>query len=181
MRETIYKKMYTTLFNAVTNALERMEDEDFLAAQELLRRAQQAGDENFFRRPCMGTGKKPGGEGVTGGHPPKGAPSGRWKTVFRGPKSGCPRLGPLPREGGLSAVLQEIFRFWELLPSCLPPPERRETGRKSYPHPGLDKERFGAIIFSIQLALTEKNPRSGEQRGTHSVEGSRDTRRPYHS
>ena len=129
----------------------------------------------------MGTGKKPGGEGVTGGHPPKGAPSGRWKTVFQGPKSGCPRLGPLPREGGLSAVLQEIFRFWELLPSCLSPPERRETGRKSYPHPGLDKERFGAIIFLIQLALTEKNPRSGEQRGTHSVEGSRDTRRPYHS
>ena len=79
-----------------------------------------AGDENFFRRPCMGTGKKPGGEGVTGGHPPKGAPSGRWKTVFQGPKSGCPRLGPLPREGGLSAVLWEIFCVWEILPPKRP-------------------------------------------------------------
>ncbi len=48
MRETVYKKMYTTLFNAVTDALERMEDEDFLAAQELLRRAQQAVEELFL-------------------------------------------------------------------------------------------------------------------------------------
>ena len=35
MTEPVYEKMYTTLFNAVTDALERMEDEDFLAAQEL--------------------------------------------------------------------------------------------------------------------------------------------------
>lgn len=48
MRETVYKKMYTTLFNAVTDALERMEKEDFLAAEELLRQAQQAGEELFL-------------------------------------------------------------------------------------------------------------------------------------
>lgn len=31
------------------------------------------------------------------------------------------------------------------------------------------------------MALTEKNPHSGGQRGAHLVEGSHDTRRLYHS
>ncbi len=46
---------------------------------------------------------------------------------------------------------------------------------------GLDKGFFGVIMVPFKSALTEKNPRSGGQRGTHRVEGSRDTRRLYHS
>ena len=65
MRETVYKKMYTTLFNAVTDALERMEDEDFLAAQELLRRAQQAGRSSSWRK-----GKRKDKNGNVGRPPP---------------------------------------------------------------------------------------------------------------
>ena len=84
-------------------------------------------------------------------------------------------------KGAYPPCSRKFSAFGSFFHPNAPPPERREKGRKSHLCPGLDKERFGAIIFLIQLALTEKNPRSGEQRGTHSVEGSRDTRRLYHS
>ena len=78
MRETVYKKMYTTLFNAVTDALERMEDEDFLAAQELLRRAQQAGEELFLEE----------GEKWEGGGVPRREGPGGGRKFFSPPLHG---------------------------------------------------------------------------------------------
>ena len=44
MSEPIYQKMYTTLFNAITDALAQLEAQDLPAAQETLRQAQQTAD-----------------------------------------------------------------------------------------------------------------------------------------
>ena len=40
-----YQKLYTTLFNAVTDALEQLEQQNFGVAREFLRQAQQQTEE----------------------------------------------------------------------------------------------------------------------------------------
>lgn len=45
---TDYKKMYTTLFNAVTDALEKMEVQNYGDAKELLISAQQKTEEIYI-------------------------------------------------------------------------------------------------------------------------------------
>ena len=45
MSEPIYQKMYTTLFNAITDALAQME------AQETLRQAQQTAEDLYLEAP----------------------------------------------------------------------------------------------------------------------------------
>ena len=44
----MYRKMYTTLFNAVTDALELMEDRQFDAARRKLVAAQQEAEELYI-------------------------------------------------------------------------------------------------------------------------------------
>ena len=51
MTEPIYEKMYTTLFNAVTDALEQLEARDPAAAADTLRRAQQSAEELYLEVP----------------------------------------------------------------------------------------------------------------------------------
>ena len=43
-----YQKMYTTLFNAITDALEAMEKQNVGIARELLIRAQQKTEEEYM-------------------------------------------------------------------------------------------------------------------------------------
>ena len=43
-----YQKMYTTLFNAITDALEQMESQNFGTAQEPLIAAQQEAEEIYM-------------------------------------------------------------------------------------------------------------------------------------
>ena len=43
----MYRKMYTTLYNAVTDALEDLADADYAGAAERLRRAQRETEEIF--------------------------------------------------------------------------------------------------------------------------------------
>ena len=45
---TDYQKMYTTLFNAVTDALEKMEVQNYSDAKELLISAQQKTEEIYI-------------------------------------------------------------------------------------------------------------------------------------
>ena len=45
---TDYQKMYTTLFNAVTDALEKMEVQNYADAKELLISAQQKTEEIYI-------------------------------------------------------------------------------------------------------------------------------------
>ena len=44
----MYRKMYYTLFNAVTDALEAMEQQNYGQARELLMAAQQQSEEIFM-------------------------------------------------------------------------------------------------------------------------------------
>ena len=44
----MYRKMYTRLFNAVTDALEEMERQNFCAAHPLLVQAQQACEDIYL-------------------------------------------------------------------------------------------------------------------------------------
>ena len=48
MTEPVYEKMYTTLFNAVTDALEQLEAQDPAAAAATLRQAQQSAEELYL-------------------------------------------------------------------------------------------------------------------------------------
>ena len=48
----MYQKMYTTLFNAITDALELMEDHEFEAAHLKLTTAQQESEELYI---CEGS------------------------------------------------------------------------------------------------------------------------------
>ena len=43
-----YQKMYTTLFNAITDALEQMESQNFGTAKETLIAAQQKAEEIYM-------------------------------------------------------------------------------------------------------------------------------------
>ena len=43
-----YQKMYTTLFNAITDALEQMESQNFGTAKETLITAQQEAEEIYM-------------------------------------------------------------------------------------------------------------------------------------
>ena len=43
-----YQKMYTTLFNAITDAIENMQQANYSAAKELLIRAQQETEELYI-------------------------------------------------------------------------------------------------------------------------------------
>ena len=43
-----YQKMYTTLFNAITDALEQMESQNFGTAKETLITAQQEAEELYM-------------------------------------------------------------------------------------------------------------------------------------
>ena len=43
-----YQKLYTTLFNAITDALRLMDGDDLAGAKELLKRAQQATEELYM-------------------------------------------------------------------------------------------------------------------------------------
>ena len=43
-----YQKMYTTLFNAITDALEQMKSQNFGTAQETLIAAQQEAEEIYM-------------------------------------------------------------------------------------------------------------------------------------
>ncbi len=43
-----YQKMYTTLFNAITDALEQMESQNFGTAKETLIAAQQEAEEIYM-------------------------------------------------------------------------------------------------------------------------------------
>ena len=52
MSEPIYQKMYTTLFNAITDALAQLEAQDLPAAQETLRQAQQTAEDLYLEAPC---------------------------------------------------------------------------------------------------------------------------------
>ena len=45
----MYQKMYTTLFNAITDALELMEDHEFEAAHLKLMAAQRESEELYIR------------------------------------------------------------------------------------------------------------------------------------
>ena len=45
---TDYQKMYTTLFNAITDALEQMEQQNYGTAKETLITAQQEAEENYM-------------------------------------------------------------------------------------------------------------------------------------
>ena len=51
MQETVYKKMYTTLFNAVTDALEQISARDFFTAETILRQAQQTAEDLYLEEP----------------------------------------------------------------------------------------------------------------------------------
>ena len=51
MSEPIYQKMYTTLFNAITDALAQLEARDLHAAQETLRQAQQTAEDLYLEAP----------------------------------------------------------------------------------------------------------------------------------
>ena len=51
MQETVYQTMYTTLFNAVTDALEEITARDFLAAETILRQAQQTAEDLYLEAP----------------------------------------------------------------------------------------------------------------------------------
>lgn len=48
LRTIPYQKMYTTLFNAITDALNLLEDGDLWDARAVLRRAQQATEELYI-------------------------------------------------------------------------------------------------------------------------------------
>lgn len=48
--ETMYEELYHALFNAVTDALRAMEQENFGQAKELLIRAQQLCEERYIGR-----------------------------------------------------------------------------------------------------------------------------------
>lgn len=43
-----YQKLYTTLFNAITDALEQIEHRDFAKAKQLLMQAQQETEEMYM-------------------------------------------------------------------------------------------------------------------------------------
>lgn len=43
-----YKKMYFHLFNAITDALEKLSEQDFDQAREILIRAQQWGEDTYI-------------------------------------------------------------------------------------------------------------------------------------
>lgn len=45
----MYKKMYFTLFNSITDALEQLEQGDFLRAIDLLKNAQLSTEEIYIR------------------------------------------------------------------------------------------------------------------------------------
>lgn len=45
----LYKKMYFTLFNAITDALQKLDEHDSLQAQETLKRAQQQSEEMYMK------------------------------------------------------------------------------------------------------------------------------------
>ena len=45
----MYKKMYFTLFNSITDALEQLEQGDFLRAMDLLKNAQLRTEEIYIR------------------------------------------------------------------------------------------------------------------------------------
>ena len=47
-RESIFKKMYFTLFNQITDAMEALESKNYGQAEEILRRAQQQAEEQFI-------------------------------------------------------------------------------------------------------------------------------------
>lgn len=47
-RESIFKKMYFTLFNQITDAMEALESKNYGQAVEILRRAQQQAEEQFI-------------------------------------------------------------------------------------------------------------------------------------
>ena len=49
-----YKKMYLALFNAVTDALEALEETNYGQAKDLLRRAQQNTEEWYLDQPDSG-------------------------------------------------------------------------------------------------------------------------------
>ena len=51
MSETVYRKMYTTLFNAVTDALAQLEAQDPAAAAATLTQAQQAAEDLYLDQP----------------------------------------------------------------------------------------------------------------------------------
>ena len=51
MSGPIYQKMYTTLFNAITDALAQLEAQDLPAAQEPLRQAQQTAEDLYLEAP----------------------------------------------------------------------------------------------------------------------------------
>lgn len=48
MVEIMYRKMYTQLFNAVTNALERMADAEYIDAEAILKKAQCETEQTFL-------------------------------------------------------------------------------------------------------------------------------------
>ena len=49
--EMLYEELYHLLFNAATDALRAMEQENFGQAKDLLARAQQACEERYIARP----------------------------------------------------------------------------------------------------------------------------------
>lgn len=48
MVEIMYRKMYTQLFNAVTDALDRMADAEYIDAEAILKKAQYETEETFL-------------------------------------------------------------------------------------------------------------------------------------
>ena len=47
MKELVYRKMYTQLFNAVTDALDRMADAEYIDAEAILKKAQCETEQTF--------------------------------------------------------------------------------------------------------------------------------------
>ena len=48
MEEKLFKQMYFTLFNQITDAMEALASQNYGLAEEILRRAQQEAEERFI-------------------------------------------------------------------------------------------------------------------------------------